>query len=162
MYFPRNPSEATPSQLIYVTTPTEHVYSRSSSPTLAQHDEHSTTVERYQAAYRALPDHGTISHLRAAPSDLGKAVRVKPYIHLFDKLLAELRAMPTSPEVAELKERGRVSIAKDGQGRSAAQLRREVHAMMLSMGMWRGIGAKEDWQKLTVQARNAIAAMSRL
>lgn len=139
---------------------TEDVYSRSSSPTLAQYDEYSITVERYQAARRALPNHDTIARLRAAHTDLGKAVRTKPYIHLFDELLAKLRSMPHPAEIDELKEVGRVTLVRDGQSPSAWQLRQEVKAMNRAMEMWQEVECREIWQELTVQARNAIVAMS--
>jgi len=142
------------------TSSTENVYSRSSSPTLAQHDEYTITVERYQAARRALPSHNCIARLRAAHTDLGKAVRIKPYIHLFDGLLAKLRSMPTAAELDEVKEIGRVTVVRDGQSPSAWQLRQEIRAMTRAIEMWQEFECREIWQELTVQARNAIVAMS--
>jgi len=139
---------------------TADVYSRSASPTLAQHDEYSITIERYQAARRALPSHDCIARLREAHTDLGKAVRTKPYIHLFNELLRKLRSMPHPAEIDELKEIGRVTVVRDGQSPSAWQLRQEIRARTRAIEMWQEVECREIWQELTVQARNAIVAMS--
>lgn len=137
-------------------------FSRSSSPTLLEYDEHSATVERYEATFRALPDDATITRFRAAHSALCAAARSKLYIHLFDELLRRLRNVPTRAEVDEMREIWRVKIVKDAQGRSATRLRQEVRAMKDAIEMWKDIGTKEQWLEVTVEARNAVEAMSRL